>query len=149
MEVPIPTTSDNPNSPTNALQSGTNHLNNGNLTSRDVVDDNSDNSDLEFSFHQKNGNVEPTPSAWILLDNQSNDAVFFNPEILSDIQPLPTVLKIHCNAGIATVTMVGKISGYGTVWFHPDGIANILSLSCIKSKFRVTCYRHSSNQFIV
>jgi len=37
----------------------------------------------------------------------------------------------------------------GTVWFHPDGIANILSLSCIKSKFRVTYDSHGSNQFIV
>jgi len=45
--------------------------------------------------------------------------------------------------------MVGELSGYGTIWFHPDGIANILSLSCIKCKFRVTYDSHGSNQFIV
>jgi len=75
--------------------------------------------------------------------------VFFNPELLLDIQPSPTVLKIHCNAFIVIITMVGEIDGYGTVWFHPDGIANILSLSHIKSNFRVTYDSHGSNQFIV
>ena len=27
--------------------------------------------------------------------------------------------------------------GYGTVWFHPGGIANILSLSKTEEKYRV------------
>ena len=154
--VPILATSDNPDSPADALQSGTNHLNIGDLTLSDVADDNSiaddksdEDSDLEFSFHQNNGSVECTPCTWILLDNQSTVDVFFNPELLSDIRTSPTVLKIHCNAGIAIVTMVGELAGYGTVWFHPDGIANILSLSRIKSKFRVTYDSHGSNQFIV
>jgi len=54
--------SDNPNSPADALQSGTNHLNIGNLTLSDVVDDNSivedksdEDSKLKFSFHQTMG----------------------------------------------------------------------------------------------
>jgi len=84
--VPIPATGDKPDAPADALQSGTNHLNIGNLTLSDVVDDDSDeDSDLEFSFHQNNGNIECTPSAWILLDNQSTVDVLFNPELLSDI----------------------------------------------------------------
>jgi len=52
--VPIPAVSDNPNSPADALQSGTNHLNIGNLTLSDVVDDNSivdDKSDEDLNFH--------------------------------------------------------------------------------------------------
>jgi len=67
--VPILATRDNPDSPNNALQSGTNHLNIGNLTLSDVVDDNivvddksDEDSDLEFSYQQNNGNVECTPS---------------------------------------------------------------------------------------
>jgi hypothetical protein len=118
--VPIPVTGVNHDSPADALQSGTNHLKIGNLTLSDVVDVNSvvddnsvvdensdEDSDLEFSFHQNNGNVECTPSTWILLDNQSTVDVFFNPELLSDVRPSPTVLKIHCNAGVAIFTMVG------------------------------------------
>jgi len=39
---------------------------------------------------------------------------------------------------VATVNKVGDFPGYGTVWFHPDGIANILSLARVKEKYRVT-----------
>jgi len=45
--------------------------------------------------------------------------------------------------------MVGKLAGYRTIWIHPDGIANILSISHLKSKFRVTYDSHGSKQFIV
>ena len=67
--VPILDTREDSDIPTNALQSGTNHLNIGNLTLSDVVDDNivvddksDEDSDLEFSYQQNNGNVECTPS---------------------------------------------------------------------------------------
>ena len=32
----------------------------------------------------------------------------------------------------------GYLSGYGWVWYYPKGIANILSLSRVKEKYRVT-----------
>ena len=41
----------------------------------------------------KNGIVELTSSAWILLDKQSTVDVFYNPELLSDIWPSSTKLK--------------------------------------------------------
>jgi len=69
--------------------------------------------------------------------------VFFNPALLSDIQSSSTN-----NSGIATVTLVGELAGYGTIWLHPAGKANILSISHLKSKFKVTYDSHSSNQFI-
>jgi len=47
-------------------------------------------------------------------------------------------MKIHCNAGTATTRLVWNLPGYGEVWFHPEGIANILSLSKVKEKYRVT-----------
>jgi hypothetical protein len=34
--------------------------------------------------------------------------------------------------------MIGDLPGYGTVWYHPDGIANILALCLVKKRFRVT-----------
>ena len=43
-------------------------------------------------------------------------------------------MNIHFNAGIASTSMVGDLPGYGTVWYHPKGITNILSLSCIIEK---------------
>jgi hypothetical protein len=58
-------------------------------------------------------------------------------------------MDIHCNAGVTSTNLVGDLPGYGTVWYHPNGIANILSLNKVKSKYRVTYDSTSGNAFIV
>ena len=35
------------------------------------------------------------------------------------------------------------------MWFHPDGIANILSLSRVKTKYHITFDSDTTNEFIV
>ena len=37
-----------------------------------------------------------------------------------------------------TTDLQGYLAGYGTVWFHPGGIANILSLSNVEEKYQVS-----------
>ena len=56
---------------------------------------------------------------------------------------------IHCTAGVAKTNLVGDLPGYGTVWYHLNGIANILSLSKVKEKYRVNYDSDNNNQFIV
>ena len=56
---------------------------------------------------------------------------------------------IHCTGGVAKTNLVGDLPRYGTVWYHPDRIANILSLSKVKEKYRVTFDSDINNQFIV
>jgi len=34
--------------------------------------------------------------------------------------------------------MKGVLKGFGTVWYHPNGIANILSLNNVHKKYCVT-----------
>ena len=59
-------------------------------------------------------------------------------------------MDIHCNAGVASTDMIGELHGYGTVWYHPDGIANILSLSRVKEQgYRVTYDSQGGNHFTV
>ena len=45
--------------------------------------------------------------------------------------------------------MRGNLSGYGPVWYSPKGIANILSLSYVKEKLRVTYDSALENTFYV
>jgi hypothetical protein len=47
--------------------------------------------------------------------------------------------------------MVGDLAGYGKVWYHPSGIANILSLSRVlaDSRFHVTFDSRDNNAFHV
>jgi hypothetical protein len=47
-------------------------------------------------------------------------------------QVMGGTMDIHCNASIANTIQVGELPGYGTVWYHPKGIVNILSVSRVK-----------------
>jgi hypothetical protein len=85
------------------------------------------NSNLPFQFFNQaieNLNDEVTmqigsdgrlPKSWILLDNQTTVDVFYNKELLSNIRKDHKKLDIHCNAGIATTTLIDDLPGYGMV----------------------------------
>ena len=45
--------------------------------------------------------------------------------------------------------LVGDLPGFGTVWYHPKGIANILSLSKVKKRYRVVYDSANGNSFDV
>ena len=68
------------------------------------------------------------PRCWILLDSQSIVDIFSNKKLLTNIHDAKNVLTLHCNAGKAIVTQKGDLKGYGTIWYHPTGIVNVLSL---------------------
>ena len=89
------------------------------------------------------------PMEWVLLDNQSTIDVFVNCQLLKNIRRIDQYMYIHCTAGVTRTNLVGELPGYGTVWFHPDGIANILSLSRVKTKYWITFDSDENNEFIV
>jgi hypothetical protein len=90
------------------------------------------------------------PRSWILLDNQSTVDVFHNESLLKRIRVSENGhMDIHCNAGVTSTNLVGDLPGYGTVWYHPKGIANILSLNKVKEKYLVTYNSRDGNAFVV
>ena len=97
----------------------------------------------------KLGEDGKVPSSWILLDNQSTIDVFYNKALLTNIRKVPTKMNIHCNAGISTTNMVGDLAGYGTVWYHKNGIANILSLAKVSREHSVKFDSANGNKFEV
>ena len=114
-------------------------------TSTDT-DELSDN-DLSFGFLQtgftmtqnSDGRYNGLNKSWILLDTQSNIDIFCNSRLLKKIRKVSdgNHLELRSNGGTMVVQMVGDVRGYGTVWFHPDSLANILSFANVRKKFNV------------
>jgi hypothetical protein len=98
------------------------------------------------SIHHQGADVSKT---WILLDNQSTVNVFCNAELLKNVRKVNKVMNIKCNAGVTWTDMMGDLPGYGEVWYNKNSIANILSLSRVESKYRITYDSDNGKQFIV
>ena len=57
-------------------------------------------------------------------------------------------MRIHCNAGSRLTNLIGDLPGYGTVWYDPKAIANILSLRQVRDRYHIS-YDSSHRAFIV
>jgi hypothetical protein len=89
------------------------------------------------------------PSSWILLDSQSNVDVFANPALLQDISEAPHLMRIASQAGVSVIKKQGMLPGYGRVWYDPNGIANILSLTNVKKQHHVAYDSRDGDTFVV
>jgi len=77
---------------------------------------------------------------WLVGNSGAGCSVIANAALLTDIRKAPNnrYMTIHCNSGVTTVNQMGTLKGFGRVWYNPNGIANIVSLSEVAKKHRIT-----------
>jgi hypothetical protein len=106
-------------------------------------------SSCTFQVRRRN-EEQMLPKSWILLDNQSTVDVFCNRRLLTNVRETnKVIMNIWCNAGVTRTNMVNELNGYGTMWYNPKEIANILSLSQDEKKHRVTYDSAALKAFVV
>ena len=78
------------------------------------------------------------PLTWLLLDSQSTVDLISNPRILLNIRIVwsKDSICVYYNSRVKVVDRIGELPGYGTFWYEPTGIANIISMSRATNKFR-------------
>jgi hypothetical protein len=76
--------------------------------------------------------------------------VFSNKKLLKNLRAMDMVMNIMCNAGVKCMNIMGDLPGYdGEVWYNPEGIANILSLSDVEKYHQVTYDSKAEKVFTV
>ena len=75
--------------------------------------------------------------------------MFSNPRLLYNIHDAKRTLTLHSNERKAIATKKGDQKGYGKVWYHVNGIANILPLNKSQNKTNVTYDSSLKTDFIV
>jgi hypothetical protein len=63
----------------------------------------------------------------VLCDSQSTCDVIVNGIFVINIRPSKMTLVLRTQAGECRINMIADLPGVGTVWYYPNGVANILS----------------------
>ena len=71
------------------------------------------------------------------LDGCSTVMAFKNKKFLENLRQVKGGIKINCNAGAVSTDVKGDFGGM-SVWYLPDGIANIFSMHELEKLYRIT-----------
>ena len=98
----------------------------------------SDNVFVDFGFAKiPRRTISPS---FILLDSESTVFPFCNKNLLTNIRPRPEgcSVEVHTNGGTQNSSLIGDTAHFDTIWFNDQLITNILSLTWVTKRYRVT-----------
>ena len=63
----------------------------------------------------------------MILDSQSTCDVIINEAMVINIRDCVMILVLQTQSGSCRITQIADLPGVGTVWYYPEGAANIPS----------------------
>eukprot|EP00957_Ditylum_brightwellii_P014401 1084089-Ditylum_brightwellii.AAC.1 len=84
---------------------------------------------------------------WLLLDSQSTMSSMCNGDLVTNIRRSKSKLHMGTYGGETSTDLLCDVSGWGTAWFHPNGMINIIALHEAKDEWRVTYNSKGGNVF--
>ena len=93
--------------------------------------------------------TEEDPKNKIILDSGSSIDIFRNTQLLLDIKRSNQVIHLYNNVVSKTNQMQVLVPYYVKVWYSDEAIENILSLTNLVKKYRVTYDSHQDDDFNV
>lgn len=80
---------------------------------------------------------------WILCDNESTVDIIKNKNMITNIRNTKKLIEITGIGGTKIrVNQVGDLFGYGTVYYHPEVSANIISFHHLAKRFKSVTYNN-------
>ena len=74
---------------------------------------------------------------WILLNTCSSINLFCNSSFLCNVHQVNPTLALMTNEGMMTTNLKAELPSYGTVWFDPQAMTNVLSFGNIAKQYPV------------
>jgi hypothetical protein len=125
-----------------------------------LLEQENDGPDLCFCNHKsRSTSVLPRPSVepdstsvlprehvvnpnWILIDSASTVDLFGSACYLRNIREADEPCNLYSNGGENMIHLIGDLPGFGPVWFDENSIANVLSMTSARKRFRITQDSH-------
>ena len=85
---------------------------------------------------------------WILLNTCSLIKLFCNQSFVHNMHQVNTRLSLATNAQMMITNLKAELPGYGTVWFDPQSMTNVLSFGNIAKQYPIQ-YLQESDTFQV
>ena len=74
---------------------------------------------------------------WILLDTCSSIDLFCNQSFIYNVHQVNTTLSLTTNTRMMTANLKAELPVYGTVWFDPQAMTNVLSFGKIAKQYPI------------